>query len=68
MKAYKCDRCGKFFEKDNGQKTSFFITAFNPHGLDLCPNCNAELQAWIANGKEQLQESEVLNGRKDEEK
>lgn len=56
MKAYKCDRCGKLFEPYKYQKTSNFLNITrNPNitgdCLDLCPNCNAELQEWVANGK-----------------
>lgn len=59
MKAYKCDRCGKLFEKYEGQGTSnFFNITLNPYMsdncLDLCPDCNVELQAWVENGKEQV--------------
>lgn len=59
MKAYKCDRCGKLFEKYKYQGTSeFFTITRNPYMsgdyLDLCPNCNAELQEWVANDKEQV--------------
>lgn len=58
-KAYKCDRCGKLFEKYKYQGTSeFFNVTRNPNFsndcLDLCPNCNAELQEWVANDKEQV--------------
>ena len=59
MKAYKCDRCGKLFEKYNLQGTSnFFNITRNPcmsgNCLDLCPNCNAELQEWVKHDKEQV--------------
>ena len=59
MKAYKCDRCGKLFEKYDGQGTRRFYsitTDLCRTGcyLDLCPNCNAELQAWVANDKAQV--------------
>lgn len=58
MRAYKCDRCGKLFEKYKYQGTSeFFHITRNPcmtgNCLDLCPNCNSELQEWVANDKEQ---------------
>lgn len=65
MKAYKCDRCGKLFKEYKYQGTSeFFNITSNPNFssscLDLCPKCNAELQEWVVNGKEQKpQESEV---------
>lgn len=56
MRAYKCDRCGKLFEEYKGQGTAdFFNISRNPHMsdncLDLCPNCNAELQEWVAKDK-----------------
>lgn len=56
--AYKCDRCGKLFEKYKNQGTSdFFNVTRNPNFsnncLDLCPKCNSELQKWVANDKEQ---------------
>jgi len=59
MKAYKCDRCGKLFEKYKNQGTAeFFNITRTPciasSCLDLCPNCNAELQKWMANDKEQV--------------
>lgn len=59
MKAYKCDRCGKLFEKYKGQGTSDFLNITrNPnisnYCLDLCPKCNTELQEWAANDKEQI--------------
>lgn len=58
MRAYKCDRCEKLFEKYEGQRTSKFFNitrnpSFSGDCLDLCPKCNAELQEWVANDKEQ---------------
>lgn len=52
MKAYKCDRCGKLFEKYEFQGTiSFYNISTNPNMtgccLDLCKNCNDELQEWV---------------------
>ncbi len=63
MKAYKCDRCGKLFERYDGQGTPKFFnilcipTAINTM-LDLCPDCNSELQKWVADGKKQAQSEE----------
>ena len=59
MKAYKCDRCGKFFEKYKDQGTAeFFNITRNPcvsgNCLDLCPKCNDELQEWVTNYKVQV--------------
>lgn len=58
MRAYKCDRCGKLFEKYDLQGTfSFLNITRNPcmsgNCLDLCPDCNAELQEWVKNGKDE---------------
>ena len=57
MKAYKCDRCGKLFEKYPNQGTNKFLNiTTNPFNtgycLDLCQECNGELQRWFMNGKE----------------
>ena len=66
MKAYKCDRCGKLFEKYRYQGTIEFFNitrnpAFESDILDLCPNCNAELQKWVKDGKkQQCNESDEL--------
>ena len=58
-KAYKCDRCGKLFDPYMNQKSSdFFHITRNPKFtddcLDLCLNCSAELQEWVANDKVQV--------------
>lgn len=58
-RAYKCDRCGKLFEKYKCQGTSEFFNVtrnLNITGecLDLCPKCNAELQSWVANNTVQV--------------
>ena len=48
MKAYKCDRCRKLFEGYDYQRTHHFsITDHSStcgRSLNLCPNCNAEVQ------------------------
>lgn len=76
MKAYKCDRCGKLFEKYKNQGTfDFFNVTRNPkfsdNCLDLCPNCNAELQEWVANDKKQVAcnctDEEIDNKEKEED-
>lgn len=57
MKAYKCDRCRKFYEGYDYQRTlRFSIADYSStcgRRLDLCPTCNDELQEWIAKGEEQ---------------
>ena len=48
MRAFKCDRCGKLFEDYYGRKTSSFYNISMGTGyLDLCKDCNDELQKWI---------------------
>ena len=55
MKAYKCDRCGEYFDnmnhvdisevvEDNDKKSS---TAF----YQLCPSCESTLLSWLHNEK-----------------
>lgn len=67
MKAYKCDRCGEFFlNSEYGYAPSKFYITRTPnasgHCLDLCPNCNDELQEWIAKGEEQAVSIEKVAG------
>lgn len=58
MKAYKCDRCGKFFEHRKIPELGIIRGPLTIGCcLDLCQNCSDELQEWVANGKA-LQESE----------
>lgn len=57
MRAFKCDRCKKYFDwyDDMGMGTNkIFRVAkgVNPSTaeyLDLCPKCNDELQNWVRN-------------------
>lgn len=52
MKAYKCDRCNKLFERD--YVPDIRIEQYC-HGYDgvrkyLCPECQAELEKWLKEG------------------
>ena len=50
MVAYKCDRCGKFFEVHKREKDGFYITShlgLSNSFYDLCPTCNNELKEWF---------------------
>ena len=52
MIAFKCDRCGNYFLDYTGRKScTFYNVTTNPNVtgmcLDLCENCNAELQEWV---------------------
>lgn len=56
MEAYKCDRCGKLFEKlttsilDVDKRTSIFSGDWQSQ--DLCPECAESLDEWWKAGKE----------------
>lgn len=47
MKAYKCDRCGRFYNEPVGQ--NFIVTKQGDvvNMLDLCPKCYNELSNWL---------------------
>lgn len=55
--AYKCDRCGMFFERDGdyekdvkyrmtgGKYDRYYIAGYAP--VHLCPNCSKALHTWM---------------------
>lgn len=52
-KAYKCDRCGEYYEQRKEEKGDFGIfeiisTAgiLAPDEKDMCPACQKELAEW----------------------
>ena len=59
MDAKKCDRCGKFFEKqdDNGEYKggrvilcsygSFSLREEADISIDVCPECRTDFERWI---------------------
>ena len=54
MKAYKCDRCGKFFEKNDNFNTDEDLIiqravdcVRGDDRYDLCPACLVELEVWF---------------------
>ncbi len=51
MSAYKCDRCGKLYEKEITPRRYIEITHdLHPYGeirLLLCDNCQKELLEWL---------------------
>ncbi len=57
MNAYKCDRCGKLFEKSTDsifgidKRTSVYRADWKPQ--DLCTECKKSLEKWWKAGKEQ---------------
>lgn len=46
-RAYKCDRCGKFFEKT--KSTERFYVTTNKERKDLCPECQEILNNFMDN-------------------
>lgn len=46
---FKCDRCGKLFEKKRNENQNLDVT-INPYdpsnALDLCNDCYTELKNW----------------------
>lgn len=57
MNAYKCDRCGKLYEKQ--EKSSIFnvtkkiFVLGTAYQQDLCSECAKSLEEWWKTGKEQ---------------
>lgn len=59
-RAYKCDRCGTFFERQKNEP--FPNLCLNEEKcrsrtLDLCPSCQAELDAWYDAAKKVEEET-----------
>lgn len=53
MRAYKCDRCGSFYEKYTMQGEVVLVDRQH-YTKDICPECYKELEKWYKN--EQVQE------------
>ena len=56
-KALKCDRCGALYEYDfQLYLRSYYVGKechpYEDKRLDLCPNCQTELEKWIEERKE----------------
>ena len=57
MNARKCDRCGRYYDK---QDCDHYIEVHNLEwrggrgkDFDLCPDCMRKLVSWLKNGLEQ---------------
>lgn len=49
-RAYKCDRCEKFFESIKSTEKFYVTTTVNMHKvLDLCPECQKMLNDFMDN-------------------
>ena len=58
-RAYQCDRCRKLYKgplpvDDSGKHKRITDARGGMH--DLCPECNAELDAWFAAGQNAAEE------------
>ena len=51
MEAYKCDRCGNYYEVNNNNSFSYTIRKKNVSGpttaIDLCDKCKKEFINWM---------------------
>lgn len=63
MKAYKCDRCGAFYEPydENGQISVNGMTLIQRghvlgQTIDLCKRCASEFEYWFLEGYEVMKE------------
>lgn len=73
MRAYKCDRCGKFFDHSKDAKEPLiFITGSRTSNMyiqDLCDDCQNELDVWWMMGKKKEEvEDEQASGKEKTEK
>ncbi len=51
--AYKCDRCGKLFERDRRPSLTIqqqYSYCFGNTTYDLCPSCQEKLEKFIEGG------------------
>lgn len=51
MEAYKCDRCGKLYERQ--VEKILYVGKKGEGPLDLCPQCTESFEEWWEAGKEQ---------------
>lgn len=57
MNAKICDRCGKFYRKENDTEDCYIISRLAVKKtykkltkLDICQNCKKDLERWLENG------------------
>lgn len=58
MKAFKCDRCGKFYDQ---YINSAYKISKNAYALDLCPNCLSQLNIFV----EEPDRVNIIDAKKD---
>lgn len=63
MKAFQCDRCGKFFAYSKDAKEPLiFVTGSRTSNMyiqDLCDDCQNELEVWWMIGKKKEEAEDV---------
>lgn len=47
MNAKKCDRCGNYYDKDEGNYNIIKSNGLFVKDIDLCPECSQKLANWI---------------------
>lgn len=52
MKAFKCDRCGDYYD-DQREGEDVFVLARMDEELDLCPRCYAKLNGFFQDGQKE---------------
>lgn len=58
-KAYKCDKCGKFYLKTPDYNHS--AHKFNGDRLDLCPECQKQLDIFLRKPDSYVEESTEMD-------
>lgn len=57
-RAFKCDRCGGFYEPQGYINDSFVICKSNLVKADICPICQVEFDAWFNKAKKLKEEKD----------
>lgn len=55
-RAFKCDRCGGYYDPQIYNDDSFVICKSNLVKADICPICRAEFGVWFDTAKELKEE------------
>ena len=56
-RAFKCDRCGNYYDPQSCLEDEFVICKSNLVKADICPLCKAKFDAWF-NAAKELKEEE----------
>ena len=56
-RAFKCDRCGGFYEPQSNSLKQINICDERLSQMDICPLCQAKFEAWFEAGKIEEEEN-----------